>query len=395
MKTGLWQPPRLRIDEENEEERKATWLELFYDLIFVVAIAELSHSLSKDVSVHGFISFVALFIPVWWCWLGATFYATLFDTDDIRDRLLTFLQMMIVAALAVSVHHGLSKSSTGFALSYIAARCILIFQFIFAGYHIKEARPLTNWYAIGFSTSILLWLISVFLPPPWRFGLWTLGLILDFLIPLGTGQLATKIPPDISHVPERLGLFTIIVLGESIVAVVRGVAEQEWNFSSTLIALLGLSIAFSFWWLYFDSVSGSVLENMKTGRTGIVLCWLYSHAVLAIALAATGVGVEHLISKSGENILTQPERWLFCGAVTLCLMPLAFTNFITCILEKNHTAKVLSIYRLGAGAFVLALGISGSYISPMFLTLLVAIACIVTVALDLSTKHESRIGFHN
>mgnify|MGYP001795389492 CR=1 FL=1 len=395
MKTGLWQPPRLRIDEENEEERKATWLELFYDLIFVVAIAELSHSLSKDVSVHGFISFVALFIPVWWCWLGATFYATLFDTDDIRDRLLTFLQMMIVAALAVSVHHGLSKSSTGFALSYIAARCILIFQFLFAGYHIKEARPLTNWYAIGFSTSILLWLISVFLPPPWRFVLWTLGLILDFLIPLGTGQLATKIPPDISHVPERLGLFTIIVLGESIVAVVRGVAEQEWNFSSTLIALLGLSIAFSFWWLYFDSVSGSVLENMKTGRIGIVLCWLYSHAVLAIALAATGVGVEHLISKSGENILTQPERWLFCGAVTLCLMTLAFTNFITCILEKNHTAKVLSIYRLGAGAFVLALGISGSYISPMFLTLLVAIACIVTVALDLSTKHESRIGFHN
>ncbi|MEM6403166.1 MAG: low temperature requirement protein A, partial [Cyanobacteria bacterium P01_D01_bin.116] len=309
--------------------------------------------------------------------------------------LLTFLQMMIVAALAVSVHHGLSKSSTGFALSYIAARCILIFQFLFAGYHIKEARPLTNWYAIGFSTSILLWLISVFLPPPWRFVLWTLGLILDFLIPLGTGQLATKIPPDISHVPERLGLFTIIVLGESIVAVVRGVAEQEWNFSSTLIALLGLSIAFSFWWLYFDSVSGSVLENMKTGRIGIVLCWLYSHAVLAIALAATGVGVEHLISKSGENILTQPERWLFCGAVTLCLMTLAFTNFITCILEKNHTAKVLSIYRLGAGAFVLALGISGSYISPMFLTLLVAIACIVTVALDLSTKHESRIGFHN
>ena len=96
MKTGLWQPPRLRIDEENEEERKATWLELFYDLIFVVAIAELSHSLSKDVSVHGFISFVALFIVVWWCWLGATFYATLFDTDDIRDRLLTFLLMMML-----------------------------------------------------------------------------------------------------------------------------------------------------------------------------------------------------------------------------------------------------------------------------------------------------------
>ncbi len=394
MKTGLWQPPRLRTNEESEEERKATWLELFYDLIFVVAISELSHSLSKDVSVQGFISFVALFIPIWFCWLGATFYATLFDTDDIRDRLLTLLQMMIVAALAVNVHHGLSTSSTNFALSYVAVRCILIFQFIFAGYYIKEARPLTNWYAVGFSVSALLWLISIFVPIPWRFVLWGAGLILDFLIPLGTGHLATKIPPDISHVPERLGLFTIIVLGESIVAVVRGVAEQEWNFSSTLIALLGLSIAFSFWWLYFDSVSGSVLENMKTGRIGMVLCWLYSHVVLAIALAATGVGVEHMISKSGENILTESERWLFCGAVTLCLITLAFTNLITCILEKNIKARILSIYRLGAGAFVLALAVSGSYISPLVLSLLVAIACIVTVVLDLTGKHESRIGFH-
>ncbi|MEB3220213.1 MAG: low temperature requirement protein A [Nostocales cyanobacterium 94392] len=390
MKIGLWQAPRLRINEENEEERKATWLELFYDLIFVVAIAELSHSLSKDVSVQGFVGFVALFIPVWFCWLGATFYATLFDTDDIRDRLLTLLQMMIVAALAVNVHHGLSTSSTGFALSYVAVRCILIFQFLFAGYHIKEARPLTNWYAVGFSISAGLWLISIFAPVPFRFLLWASGLILDFLIPLGTGDLATKIPPDISHVPERLGLFTIIVLGESIVAVVRGVAEQEWNFSSTLIALLGLSIAFSFWWLYFDSVSGSVLENMKTGRIGIVLCWLYSHVVLAIALAATGVGVEHMISKSAENILIEAERWLFCGSVTLCLSTLALTNFITCILEKNQKARILSIYRLCAGAFVLALAISGMYISPIVLSSLVAMACILTVVLDLTRKHESK-----
>lgn len=394
MKTGLWQPPRLRTNEEHEE-RKATWLELFYDLIFVVAIAELSHSLSKDVSVQGFIGFGALFIPVWFCWLGTTFYATLFDTDDIRDRLLTLLQMTIVAALAVNVHHGLSTSSIGFALSYVAARCILIFQFLFAGYHIKQARPLTNWYAVGFSIGAAFWLTSIFVPLPWRFLLWTLGLILDFSIPLGTGHLATKIPPDISHVPERLGLFTIIVLGESIVAVVRGVADREWNISSVLVALLGLSIAFSFWWLYFDSVSVSPWENMKTGRIGIVLCWLYSHLVLAIALAATGVGVEHMILKSAVNTLPEAERWLFCGAVTLCLTTLALTNFISCILEKNKKAKILSIYRLGAGVFVLVLAIGGINVSPTVLSSLVAIACILTVTLDLLGKHESRIGFQD
>lgn len=393
MKKGLWQPPRLHTNQENKEERKATWLELFYDLIFVVAIAELSHSLSKDVSVQGFIGFVALFVSVWWCWLGATFYATLFDTDDIRDRLLTLLQMMIVAALAVNVHHGLSTSSIGFALSYVAVRCILIFQFLFAGYHIKQARPLTNWYAVGFSIGVALWLVSIFVPIPWRFVLWILGLILDFSIPLGTGNLATKIPPDVSHIPERLGLFTIIVLGESIVAVVRGVADREWNISSILVALLGLSIAFSFWWLYFDSVSGSPWENMKTGRIGIVLCWLYSHVVLAIALAATGLGVEHMILKSAVNTLPEAERWLFCGAVTLCLTTLALTNFISCILEENKKAKILSTYRLGSGSFVLVLAIGGIHMSPTVLSSLVAIACFVTVVLDLLGKHESRTGF--
>ena len=222
-----------------------------------------------------------------------------------------------------------------------------------------------------------------------------MGLILDFIIPLGTGHLATKIPPDISHVPERLGLFTIIVLGESIVAVVRGVADREWNISSVLVALSGLSIAFSFWWLYFDSVSSSPWENMKTGRIGVVLCWLYSHLVLGIALAATGVGVEHMILKSTVNTLPESERWLFCSAVTLCLIALALTNFISCILEKNTKAKILSIYRLGAAGFVFVLAIGAINVPPTALSLLVAITCVLTVTLDLLGKHESRLGFQD
>jgi low temperature requirement protein LtrA len=107
MAKGLWQPPRLRVGQDLEEERRATWLELFYDLVFVVAIAEVAHKLHGEVSLLGFVSFVALFVPIWLCWLGATFYATRFDTDDLGHRLLTLLQMALIAALAVNVHHGL------------------------------------------------------------------------------------------------------------------------------------------------------------------------------------------------------------------------------------------------------------------------------------------------
>jgi low temperature requirement protein LtrA len=387
MKKSLWQPPKLRIGEDHEE-RRATWLELFYDLVFVVAIAELSHNLSKDVSLGGFIGFVALFIPIWWCWIGATFYATLFDTDDLGDRLLTLLQMSIIIALTINLHHGLSTSSHGFAIAYISARCILIIQYLIAGHHVPQARPLTNWYVRGFSIGAAFWLLSLLMPIPWRFGFWLLGLIVEFLTPLGTGHLAAQIPPNMSHVPERLGLFTIIVLGESMAAVVKGVAEKQWDTSSVLTALLGVSIAFSFWWLYFDSVDVSPLETMKAGRIKIFLTWLYSHLILAMGLAAIGVGVEHIIAKSGVDILPDNERWLFCGAVALCLIILAVINFTTCVLDKMQQGRILTTYRLGAGSFVLLLAIGGGNLSPVILITLVAGACMVTVVLDLLTKNQ-------
>src|SRR5919202_5143281 len=160
MTKSLWHPPRLRTAEDQEEERRATWLELFYDLVFVAAIAEVAHSLSEQVSLSGYFGYVLLFIPIWWCWVGTTFYATRFDTDDLGHRLFALLQMAIVAALAVNVHHGLEESSGGFALAYAASRSVLIFQYLFAGYHVTAARPLTTWYATGFSISVVLWVVS-------------------------------------------------------------------------------------------------------------------------------------------------------------------------------------------------------------------------------------------
>lgn len=102
MKAWL-QPPQLRSREDGEDHRHATWLELFYDLVFVVAIAQLAHNLSNDVSLSGFSGFVVLFIPVWWAWIGTTFYANRFDSDDIGHRLLTGLQMVAIAAIAVNI----------------------------------------------------------------------------------------------------------------------------------------------------------------------------------------------------------------------------------------------------------------------------------------------------
>ncbi|MEM8832119.1 MAG: low temperature requirement protein A [Cyanobacteria bacterium P01_G01_bin.19] len=382
MTRAIFQPPKLRREECEEGERSATWLELFFDLIFVVAIAQLAHIFQEDFTFIGLAKLAILFVPVWWCWIGATFYDTRFDNDGLVDRLITLLQMAIAATMAANIHHGLDTSSAGFALSYIAFRGVLTCQYMHAGYHVPEARLLTNWFAVGFSASITVWLTSLFVPLPWRFLLWGLGLIIDFATPLTAGARVAKVPPDMAHATERIGLFTIIVLGESIVAVVGGVSGREWTPVAIAIALLGLSIAFSFWWMYFDSVDESPLSAIRRGKMNIALTWLYSHLPLAIGLTATGVGVEKMIHGLTQDSI-RSEKILFCLAVALCLTILSNLHWTSCELGQTKCKRVLTYYRLGAAAFVLSLVLVCNVLSSLTIISLIAIACTVQIALDI------------
>ena len=382
MTRAIFQPPKLRREECEEGERSATWLELFFDLIFVVAIAQLAHNFHEDFTFMGLAKLAVLFVPVWWCWIGATFYDTRFDNDGLVDRLITLLQMAIAATMAANIHHGLDTSSVGFALSYIAFRGVLICQYIHAGYHVPQARSLTTWFAVGFTASIIFWLTSIFIPLPWRLVLWGMGLIIDFATPLTAGNRVVKVPPDMAHTTERIGLFTIIVLGESIVAVVGGVSERQWNPMSIAIALLGLSIAFSFWWMYFDTVDESPLRAMRKGKMKIALTWLYSHLPLAIGLTATGVGVEKMIHGL-EHDSSNSEKILFCLAVALCMLILSNLHWTSCELGQTKCKRILTFYRLGAAAFILALALASNILSSLTIITLVAIACTVQIAFDI------------
>ena len=178
-------PPRLRIyDADNGEPRHATWLELFYDLVFVVAVSQLAHKLSGDVSLQGFLGYAGLFVPLWWTWIGTTFYANRFDSDDTIRRVMMGLQMLAIAALAVNVHHAWGDTATGFAISYIVSRLLLIVEYLRAAKHIPQARPLVYPMTAGFSVGVLFWIVSLWVPAPGRFALWGIGLIIDFVTPL-------------------------------------------------------------------------------------------------------------------------------------------------------------------------------------------------------------------
>lgn len=383
MTRSLWQPPRLRRDEDSEQDRRATWLELFYDLVFVAAIGELASYLGRNLDWNGLASFTAFFVPIWLCWLGATFYATRFDTDDLSDRLASLCEMAIVAAMAVHVNAGITESSAGFAICYVLFRFLLILQNLNAGYHVPEVRGLTTIYALGFGAGAVFWLLSLLVPLPWRVGFWAVGIVLDLTTPFMASQWVTQFPPSMTHIPERVGLFTIIVLGEAVIAEVRALTGHDWGPLSIAAAFLGLSIAFSLWWLYFDSVDGSPLETIKEGNILKAMGWVYVHMPLAICLTTMGVGVERMVVSGVETVPSSPVRWLFCGSVAVCLCLLGAIHRVTWTLGSPQVRRIVGTYRLGSAAFVAVLAIASTTLSSLSLITLVAIACAVQVGLDL------------
>ena len=138
MKFAAITPPRLRTAEESE--RSATWLELFYDLVFVAAVAMMGTRLVHEVSWGSLASYLAYFALVWWLWASHTFYADRYDTDDLIYRLLAGAQMVAVAVIAVSLSLGEAGSTQVFALGYTATRFTLLLLYARAYRHVPGTR---------------------------------------------------------------------------------------------------------------------------------------------------------------------------------------------------------------------------------------------------------------
>jgi low temperature requirement protein LtrA len=289
-----WSAPVLRTDEDEGRERKTSWLELFYDLVFVAVVAELAHALSGDLTWSGAGKFVALFIPVWWIWVGGAFYNDRFENDDISHRLAVIVQMVPIAAMALFVAHGLDDSFRAFALSYALARTTLNLIWFRAGHHNPVARELTNRYAIGFGGMALLLIIAALLPAPWRYVFWTVAVGVDLLTPAATWGIQAGLPRlSRSHLPERFGLFTIIVLGEAVIGALTGIAEVErLSFNEFFLGGLTLTVAVSVWWIYFDQIA----DRPPHRTIHSTAAWGYLHLPITAGITAIGVGGIHLIA---------------------------------------------------------------------------------------------------
>lgn len=338
----LTTPLRLRSLEADKAARKVTWLELFFDLIFVAAVSQVAEPLRDHYSFLELARFTPLFMLIWWAWTGHTVFSTRFDTDDVVQRGLTLLQMFAVAVMAANAKDALdSRSSAGFAAAYAAVRLVLVGQYLRAR-HIVEARPLTTRYLVGHGFAAILWLLSALIPAPLRFWIWAIA----FAIDLGTPWLAiphsVRIPPDAAHLPERFGLFMLILLGESVIAVMHGMESQEsWPVSAAVSAFMGMGLFFTIWWWYFDGAAGASEQPVRTQRDAIRFhVWTYAHFPLYLGTVIAGVGVQRIVTLASHAQLTSTDALMLGGGVATVMLAITVIDFTSARSRPRIAARV-------------------------------------------------------
>ena len=379
MTSSRWILPSLHSGHEGGHERKVTWLELFYDLVYVAAIIQLGNRLSDDVSWGGIIRFVALFIPIWWSWTGITFYVNRFAIDDLVHRLLIFTQIGFVAILAMSTVDAFGVLGQQFILAYVGIRAILIVLYLRAYRHVPAARPLTRRFIVGFTLAAAIWLISAFTPPPARYALWAIAIVADLAVPFISRRFNPLLPPDVPHMTERYGLFTIIVAGEAFVKVISGAPTTPLAVNQLLLGGLGLVIAGSLWWLYFDDVAGSPLK----ARGHAPFVWLYSHLPLAIGLTAFGVAIKKVVFIHGGEALPEKYRLLLGGALITYLIFVMLIDQVTVRSRQGASPRTRAAWRLGAAGIIALVALFGAGLMPAVFMAALAAVCVAPVVVDL------------
>lgn len=333
MPLSRWQPPVLRHDAEDAEQ--VTWLELFFDLVFVASLIQLGNALSDDVTWAGGARFTLVFFVLWRNWAGTTSFLNRFAVDDWQHRLLVVGQMFAVGNLAIQTPGAFDERSAEFALSYVAARLLLVAMYARVRVQVPGVRSSATTYVLSFGAGALLWLVSVLLPTDVRPVVWLLAVGVELAGPLWLFRQGRQEGDDrgftvhLEHLQERFALFTIIVLGEGFVKAIDELAETGVSLTTQVYGLAGTAITVALWWTYFDDLADARLTRDADGRPRVV-AWLYLHLPLTGAITAFGVSLKKLVEQpSFADPLTTSYGVLLVVSVGVALLAAAGLDLVT------------------------------------------------------------------
>ena len=370
--------------EFEESIRHATWLELFFDLVFVVAVAELGIYLHGNQTVAGLINFAGLFALVWWIWLDISYFADVYDTDDPVYRLFMVVIMFGAIFLSQTIDEALSGGSLAFAAAFLAMRLPYTAAHL-RSRHLEckaEAKPFVDHW-IGLQVLVtVVWALSLLVPEPQRFGLWIAAFVISTAGITVIYLAFEEIEAQVSHFSERLGLFTILVLGETVLAVAVGTSVTEWDLRALVVGGLGFLIAVAMWWLYFSRFDERVVDwAIRGGRDrwlearqrGIV--HIYAHYPIHVGIVLAGVGIAIVLEASlAHHPLHAGGRLALLGGVAVFVLGNAVGHRMTPAAIDNRLLGT----RIAAVVVIALFAVAAGSVPPL---VLIAFTAAVLVAL--------------
>ncbi|MET8326156.1 low temperature requirement protein A [Streptomyces sp. NPDC005181] len=297
--------PRMIARSRTDKHRSSTPLELFFDLCFVVAVAQaggrLVHAVAEGHPGTGIVGYLTVFFAIWWAWMNFSWFASAYDTDDTLYRLVTFVQITGVLILAAGVPRAFDDGDwTLGVIGYVVMRLALTSQWLRVARCTEGAeRRVAQRYAIGIVLGQLGWIGMLFVPVGMnstRIAVFVVLALCELSIPaVAERDRGTSWHPH--HIGERYGLFTIIVLGETIAAAtvaVQEAADEHKALGELLpVAAGGLLIVFAAWWIYF---AVPIHDYLRGSRQAFV--WGYGHYAIFGSAAAIGAGIEVAVEQA-------------------------------------------------------------------------------------------------
>ncbi|WP_425837540.1 low temperature requirement protein A [Kribbella sp. DT2] len=376
----------MRPRRPDEQHRVASPLELLFNLTFVVAVAaaaaELAHSLAEG--HQELAGFLQVFFTIWWAWMNFTWFASAYDTDDVPYRLLTMLQMGGVLVLAAGVPAAAAEADFRLVtLGYVIMRSGQVVQWVRAGVENPEERRTAFRNAAGISLLQVGWLVRLATGETTMLTFVCLA-ALELTVPWWAQRRRdTGWHPH--HIAERYSLFTIILLGESVLAVSNAVRATEVSTGLVVVGVGGLVLLFSLWWLYFLQPAGHGLERRRD-RSYV---WGYCHFGLFAALAALGAGLEVAVEQTSHHLPISPTSAGYAVAAPAAL-------FVGLLWGVTRTLLARPTLRLSASVVAVVLIALAPLLAPYaggpLVVVLVAVVCVLAVAVTLVQEAASSPG---
>jgi low temperature requirement protein LtrA len=335
-----------------EPERAATPLELFFDLCFVVAVAQASGRLHHAVADGGagsaVVSYVLVFFAIWWAWMNFTWFSSAYDNDDVPYRLLTFVQIVGALILAAGVPRAFDDRDFDVVfIGYLVMRVGLVSLWLRAARHDAPHRTAALRYAAGIALLMVVWLLVLLIGwPVWAF---VLAGALELAVPL-VAERTNHTTWHAHHIAERYGLFTLIVLGESVLAATvafqHAIDERDTNITLYLTGAAGIVTVFALWWLYFSKPAQWFLTSLR-----VAFVWGYGHYLVFASAAAVGAGIAVNVDLATHHASVSKA---YAGAAVTIPVAVYLVTLWFLQVRPNAPGRMPTVLHLVAAALVLA-----------------------------------------